>query len=99
MSADLDLFGQPIREAEPPPVCSAKRKPTVPRGYAAPPGTGPSNETCRTCRHYARVGGHAKIFLKCALVKVRWTNGPGTDIKAGASACSYWEKPIEEPKP
>lgn len=88
---DIDLFGDPITEPLPPPPGSDKRKPTVPRGYAAPPGSGPAGETCRTCAHYARIK-YAKTYLKCARMKAVWTGGPGTDIKAGSPACRLWEK-------
>lgn len=91
MSADTDLFGQPITVAPPPPPGIAKRRKTQPKGYAALPGTGPAGETCRTCKFYARTE-HAKIYRKCAKVMDRWTNGPGTDILARSPACHYWEK-------
>jgi len=93
MSPDVDLFGQPFLERELPAPSDGKRKPTPRKGYAAPPGTGPAGETCRSCEHYARVE-HAKVYLKCALVKARWTGGPGTDILARSPACKYWEKPV-----
>lgn len=86
----LDLFGQPILGAPPAPEGDGKRKKTVLRGYADTPGTGPAGETCRSCRHYARVE-HAKVYLKCALMRARWTGGPGTDILARSPACSRWE--------
>ena len=82
---DLDLFGDPI--LAPP----RQRK----AGYIAQPGTGPADETCRSCDHYCRVGGHAKVYLKCGLMRDRWTNGAGTDIKAGSPACSEWEEPTD----
>lgn len=89
-----DLFGEVITERR-------KRPPLFPNGYAAPPGTGTGTgtgdpgagaegETCRTCRHYARVR-FAKIYRKCALMRAHWTHGPGTDIKAGSPACAKWE--------
>lgn len=66
--------------------------PTVKRsrgGYAAPPGSGPAGETCKTCAHrYQRMGG-AKSFTKCRLVKA--TNGKGSDILQKSPACSRWE--------
>lgn len=43
-----------------------QRKPTVKRGYAATPGTGPEGETCKTCRFKVSSDGRsAKHFLKC----------------------------------
>lgn len=89
---DKDLFGEPIGSPVPPPPGTDKRRVTQPKGYAAPPGTGPQGETCKTCEHYVRRDGSAKKYLKCALVRARWTNGPGTDIKAGSPACLYWEE-------
>jgi len=85
-----DLFGEPITSPEPV-ANSTKRKKTQPKGYAAPPGTGPKGETCKTCEHYCRIR-YAKTYLKCAKVRARWTNGPGTDILAKSPACAYWEK-------
>lgn len=77
---ELDLFGESVR--------------TVPqhpkKGYAAPPGTGPVGERCRSCKHLARKG-RAKTYLKCGLMRRHWTNGPGTDILAKSPACRHWE--------
>lgn len=67
-----------------------RRKPTQPRGYAAPPGTGPEGETCKTCKHIYRYRS-AKTYLKCGLNRSNWTHGPGSDIRAGSPACSKWE--------
>lgn len=75
----VDMFGQ-----EAPPA----RKGTQPRGYYAPPGTGPEGETCGSCRHISLRGK----YRKCTLNRDRWTNGPGTDILARAPACSSWEE-------
>ena len=60
-----------------------------PRGYAMPPGTGPKGETCKTCAHIVRE--HRGKFRKCGMNRAKWTRGPGTDILAGALACSKWE--------
>jgi len=93
MNPEVDLWGSPILGDFAPVLAeSGKRKATRPNGYAAPPGSGPAGETCRTCRHYTYVQC-SKRYLKCALMRPRWTNGPGTDIKARAPACSYWENP------
>lgn len=62
-----------------------------PRGYAAPPGTGPEGETCKTCKHIYR-NQQAKVYLKCWLTRACWTGGGKTDIRARAPACSKWEK-------
>jgi hypothetical protein len=59
------------------------------RGHAAIPGTGPKGETCGTCAHLAR-HRMAKTYLKCDLI--RWTSGPGTDVRAKDPACSRWER-------
>ena len=72
-----------------------KRKPTVKRGYAAQPGTGPDGKTCRDCAHKVTCGNHGgKSFIKCELRRATWTNGEGTDILARSPACSkFVERP------
>lgn len=87
-----DLLGEGIVQKDLPraPGEKGKRRPTKPNGYAAIPGTGPAGETCRTCRHLARLK-YAKVYLKCLIERARWTCGPGTDIKAGSPACKKWE--------
>lgn len=92
IAAPVDLFGQEITAPMPLPPSDGKRRKTKVNGYAALPGTGPAGETCKSCVHYARIQ-RAKVYLKCAKVKARWTGGPGTDIKAASPACAYWEKP------
>lgn len=89
---DLDLFGLAAG-----PMLTEKqrrrlRKSPQERGYAAPPGTGPQGETCKTCKHYFR-RHFAKTYLKCALMRAAWTGGAGTDIKAASPACRKWERP------
>ena len=60
-----------------------------PKGDAKPPGSGPANETCKSCAHIRRVAtGSRKIFRKCGLLDAHWTRGPGTDIRADSAACS-----------
>ena len=71
------------------------RKPTVPKGYAAPPGTGPQGETCKTCKHKAAPTQTARVYWKCRMMIDSWTGGPGTDIRMRSPACRHWEK-IEE---
>lgn len=61
-----------------------------PKGYAAPPGSGPAGETCKTCHHLVR-REKARTYLKCALMERGWTNGAGTDVRASSPACSRWE--------
>lgn len=89
---NIDLFGEPIT-ALPPLVATGekKRHTTKPKGYPALPGSGPAGQTCKTCDNYTRVGGHAKAFRKCLVIRHRWTHGPGTDIKASWPACSFWK--------
>lgn len=79
-----DLFGAPIPD---PPATKRKRKPTPPKGGAHRAGSGPAGETCGTCANAARFGRYAK----CKLVRGRWTNGPGTDIRLRWPACSGWQ--------
>lgn len=88
---DIDLFGQEIK---PPDITrhtgKPKRKPTQPKGYAGIPGRGPDGETCRSCQHKT-YREYDKKYIKCALTRQRWTNGPGSDIRARSPACEYWE--------
>jgi hypothetical protein len=79
-----DLFGQSDDSPDCPPPRPKQR------GHAAPPGTGPEGETCRTCKHLARLQ-YAKVYLKCELRRPHWTGGAKTDIKARWAACSRWE--------
>lgn len=69
-----------------------KRKDPVPKGHAWMPGTGPDGETCKTCKHRARILLSSKVVSKCGLNKRRWTGGRGSDIRAGDPACKFWEK-------
>lgn len=61
-----------------------------PKGYAAPPGSGPTGETCKSCLHLVR-REKAKTYLKCGLMQQGWTGGAGTDVRASSPACSRWE--------
>lgn len=60
-------------------------------GHAWQIGSGPTGETCKSCRHYTikQMGGS---YRKCGLMRQHWTSGPGTDIKASDPACKKWEK-------
>mgnify|MGYP000414382736 CR=1 FL=1 len=78
------------------PVSEARHKPTVARGYAAPPGTGPEGEKCQTCRHRVSTGNTpARTYWKCGLMRNSWTSGPATDIKVRTPACRRWERDSE----
>lgn len=88
-----DIFGNEITEAQARAILAKSksgRKPTQPRGYAAPPGTGPEGETCKSCKHIYR-NEMSKTYLKCGLMRAHWTGGAATDIKASWPACSRWE--------
>jgi hypothetical protein len=67
------------------------RKPPSPRGYFAAPGTGPAGETCGSCRYHAIIE-HANRYHKCDRMRLRWTGGPGTDIRVRSPACRGWEE-------
>lgn len=64
----------------------------VPRGYAAPPGTGPAGETCKSCTHRVVSGSGKRRYQKCGLNRAKWTGGPGSDILVKSAACKKWEK-------
>lgn len=87
-----DLFGNPVDPRSLPYAAgdAGKRRPTKKNGYAGIPGRGPAGETCRSCKHFTR-RGRGRKYLKCALERHRWTNGPGTDILASSPACPKWE--------
>lgn len=89
-----DMFGNELTVDEARRL--TKRKTTPKRGYAAPPGTGPVGETCRSCAHYSHGGTGARSFPKCGLMRQHWTSGPGTDILAKAPACRNWAFPTGE---
>jgi hypothetical protein len=85
-----DMFGIEITVAEARAILG--RKTPQRKGYAAPPGTGPEGETCKSCRHIYR-NEMSKTYLKCSLMRARWTGGPGSDIRACAPACRLWASP------
>lgn len=71
---------------------SRKRKPTIPQGYAALPGSGPEGKTCRDCQHKLTLSNTGnKTWIKCELMRAAWTHGPGSDIRAGSPACRRFE--------
>lgn len=81
---DNDLFGNPLTER----VSHGTR----PSGHAARPGSGPKGQMCGTCGHCVRVGGHNRAYLKCALMRSYWTNGPGSDIRGKDAACREFKE-------
>jgi hypothetical protein len=91
-----DLFGEPItttREVQTRADGKPRRKPTRPRGYAAEPGTGPTGESCGTCRHHCVIC-YSKPYHKCSEFRRlggKWTGGPGSDIRVRSPACRLWE--------
>jgi hypothetical protein len=63
---------------------------SLPRGHAAVPGSGLQGETCKTCRHLTRLQ-YSRIYLKCGLMRLLWTGGPKTDVRAHDPACRRWQ--------
>lgn len=86
-----DLFGLD-RAMTPQERKMLTRKTTAPKGHAAPIGTGPTGETCGSCRHLYR-NRMAKTYLKCKLRQRFWTGGRGSDVRARDAACRHWEAP------
>lgn len=85
----IDLFGQEIVEQ---PKTAGQ-----PKGYSAPPGTGPVGQTCKTCRHCRRLHWNKrKNFYKCVLIAKRWTQSYGTDIRLRSPACRNWQSEDDE---
>lgn len=79
-----DLFGQEAR-------LIAKPGAHV-TGYAAPPGTGPAGETCKTCLHKRTTSnGGSRTWIKCRHPLAYRSACSATDIKAGSPACKHWE--------
>lgn len=69
-----------------------RRTPTIKKGYAAIPGTGPACKTCRDCKHKRSISNTGnKTWIKCELRRSTWTHGEGTDIRASSPACSKFE--------
>lgn len=83
-----DLFGNAVLDL---PVSSHANRKTICNGYARPPGTGPAGETCKTCQHATATGPYNRTFYKCAVIRHRWTHGPGTDIRLKSAACELWQ--------
>ena len=74
------------------------RRKTKLQGYAEPPGTGPRNETCKTCTHMVTLKKHLGR-AKCALRIEDWRQHPRaieTSIARLSPACGAWELSFEE---
>lgn len=95
----IDLFGVKVQLSPyartPEEIRKARNKKySQARGWAAPPGTGPEGESCRTCAHsYVGNKSGKKNYWKCALVKA--TKGAGTDIRLKWPACRRWKQKEE----
>ena len=93
---DMPLPGQALMEL-PASVLNAPRAPKQKQhGHAAIPGTGPAGETCGSCKNLHR-NQVASTYLKCWLMRSRWTGGYATDVRAKDAACKQWEKLDVEP--
>lgn len=83
-----DLLGNPL----PPPEAFRKDGSLRKIGYASPPGTGPKNQRCNTCRFCITITEHSRRVRKCEIVAAKWTTTPETDIKHNAPACRDWQR-------
>lgn len=80
---NVDLFGTIPDQA-----IIFKSKNTQPKGYAATPGSGPAGMKCRNCDFYIiRYTPAGNTHPKCGLMRHKWTNGRGSDIKVSSPAC------------
>lgn len=86
MTAELDMFGAPV-----PVALTAKQRKELAQGYARRPGSGPVGETCGTCANCYASHYNRKTYYKCEVIRHRWTNGPGTDIRKKSPACDLWQ--------
>jgi len=57
----------------------------------APIGSGPPDQTCRTCCHWITHMHHDKGYKKCDLATAMWIHGAGSDVKGFWPACREWE--------
>lgn len=87
MKPYLNLFGELDTLPLPALTPSGKRR-TKASGYPRRPGSGPAGQTCANC---IPTGGHRKTYFKCAVIRYRWTHGPGTDILKKSPACELWK--------
>jgi hypothetical protein len=67
-----------------------------PRGYAAPPGTGPKGETCGSCAHYVRKQ-MARAYPKCLLRRATWTAAAQPSFRTCADA-RKWQAQDHRPR-
>jgi hypothetical protein len=67
----------------------AMKGPYAARGYAAPPGTGPEGESCRTCKHIY-TNHAAKTYYKCRISPCQSKTRKG-DVSSISPACHKWE--------
>jgi hypothetical protein len=90
---DLDLFGNPLPPLKPKLSKNGKKKrDETPRGYAAPPGSGPEGFRCKQCEHFRRIT-YSKTYFKCDLLRPKWTHSFATDIRANSPSCKYFKYP------
>ena len=78
-----NIYGDEIEEKEP-------MKPWN-RAYPAEPGSGPADESCKTCSNRVRKEYNSKVYQKYELMRRYWTHGGASDIKAKSPACRYWK--------
>lgn len=99
MAQQLDIIemlgGPPLPEPKITKKGKPKRKDPTPSGHYSKPGTGPSDETCASCRHLVRKK-LAKTYLKCGKARSIWTGGRKSDVRARNAACKGWEKNDEK---
>lgn len=81
-------------------LARAKRRASdTPQGYAADPGTGPVGETCGTCASCTRrTSASGRTFIKCLLMRQRWTFSRASDILLASPACSHFSPAPKKPK-
>ncbi len=84
------LFGgvDPARPAAPA-FRSAKAN-----GYAAPPGTGPEDETCGSCGNCIvreLKAARGRRFYKCEVMLRSWTNERSSDVLLNSPACKHFK--------
>lgn len=108
----IDLFGAEITEEKAhfsDLNASKGKRDYTPKGYSAPPGTGPKGEVCKGCKHFVRLGYHDKTYFKCLLSaklipdprstnprtrhSLRWSHCHTSDIRANSPACRNWTMP------